>query len=108
MNGAVLRLGANVDTVTLTHYAEYLANVPNKRRVRLRYERADIGEQWIESLDDTYGIDEGEDGDYFPQIFLDFLAAGYVKTGPVGNCTAELFEAKPFVKFAVKWLESHL
>jgi aminoglycoside N3'-acetyltransferase len=108
MNGAILRLGANIDTVTLTHYAEYLAKIPNKRRVRLRYERADIGEQWIESLDDTYGIAEWEGGDYFPQILIDFMAAGYAKIGPVGNSTAELFEAKPFVKFAVKWLESHL
>lgn len=108
MGGAVLRLGADVDTVTLTHWAEYLAKVPNKRRVRLRYERADIGEQWIESLDDTYGIADWEGGDYFPQIFLDFLAAGHAKIGPIGNCTAELFEAKPFVKFAVEWLETNL
>jgi aminoglycoside N3'-acetyltransferase len=108
MGGAVLRLGANIDTVTLTHWAEYLAKVPNKRRVRLRYVRADSGEQWIESLDDTYGIVDWEGGDYFSQILLDFLAAGHAKIGPIGNCTAELFEAKPFVKFAVQWLESNL
>jgi aminoglycoside N3'-acetyltransferase len=108
MGGAVLRLGANIDTVTLTHWAEYLAKVPNKRRVRLRYVRADSGEQWIESLDDTYGIAEWEGGDYFSQILLDFLAAGVARTGPIGNCTAELFEAKPFVKFAVEWLETNL
>ena len=106
--GAVLRLGANIDTVTLTHWAEYLAKIPSKRRVRLRYERTDIGEQWIESLDDTYGIADWEGGDYFSQILLDFLAAGHAKTGPIGNCMAELFEAKPFVAFAVEWLETHL
>jgi aminoglycoside N3'-acetyltransferase len=108
MGGAVLRLGANIDTVTLTHWAEYLAKVPNKRRVRLRYVRADSGEQWIESLDDTYGIADWEHGDYFSQILLDFLAAGHARIGPIGNCTAELFAAKPFVTFAVEWLETHL
>ena len=51
--GVVLRLGANIDTVTLTHYAEYLADVPHKRIVRRRYERADTGELTIESLDDS-------------------------------------------------------
>jgi aminoglycoside N3'-acetyltransferase len=56
LGGRVLRLGANPDTVTLTHYAEYLADVPDKVRVRRRYIRADIGEVWIESLDDTDGI----------------------------------------------------
>ena len=37
--GSVLRLGADTNTVTLLHYAEYLAHVPDKRRVR-RHRRA--------------------------------------------------------------------
>jgi aminoglycoside N3'-acetyltransferase len=106
LDGQVLRLGADLDTVTLTHWAEYLANVPDKRRVRNRYVRADIGEQWIESLDDTWGIrDEGE---YFPMILTDFLAAGEARIGPVGRCTAELFSAPAFVDFAVAWMEAKL
>jgi aminoglycoside 3-N-acetyltransferase len=104
----VLRLGAAVDTVTLTHWAEYLARVPNKRRVRRRYERADSGEQWIEGLDDDGGIVDWEQGDYFPQILLDFLKAGQARTGPVGACIAELFSAKAFVAFAVEWMEARL
>lgn len=108
MGGMVLRLGANTDTVTVTHWAEYLAKVPNKRRVRLRYVRADIGEQWIESLDDTEGIAEWSGGDYFAQILMDYLAAGLAQVGPVGNCSAELFLARSFVGFAVEWMETHL
>ena len=34
LSGRVLRLGADIATVTLIHYAEYLAEVPAKRRVR--------------------------------------------------------------------------
>ncbi len=106
--GSVLRLGADVDTVTLTHHAEYLAAVPNKRRTRMRYLRADIGEQWIEGLDDLDGIREWDHGDYFSQVLLDFIAEGGPRTGPVGDCTAELFGAQPFVQFAVRWMEAHL
>ena len=106
--GKVLRLGANPDTVTLTHYAEYLADVPDKVRVRRRYVRADTGEVWIESLDDTDGIATWEEGDYFPQIFLDHRASGAVRIGPVGRCEAELFEAAPFVAFAVEWMNAKL
>jgi aminoglycoside 3-N-acetyltransferase len=106
LGGAVLRLGADPDTVTLTHWAEYLADVPDKRRVRVRYVRADIGEQWIEGLDDDDGI-VGE-GEYLPWILEDFLAAGHARTGPVGSCTAELFPAPAFVNFAVDWMESKL
>lgn len=108
MNGAVLRLGANTDTVTLTHLAEYLADVPNKRRVSLRYERADIGEQWIDSLDDSDGIAEWKEGDYFPRILLDYLKTDRARIGVVGNSEAELFPAKDFVSFAVEWIESNL
>jgi aminoglycoside N3'-acetyltransferase len=106
--GKVLRLGADPDTVTLTHYAEYLADLPAKMRVRRRYVRADIGEVWIEGLDDDDGIANWEQGDYFPQVFLDYRATGAVRIGPVGGCRAELFEAAPFVAFAVDWMERNL
>jgi aminoglycoside N3'-acetyltransferase len=106
--GKVLRLGANPDTVTLTHYAEYLADVPDKLRVRRRYVRADTGEVWIESLDDTDGIATWDQGDYFAQVFLGYRATGAVRVGPVGRCEAELFNAEPFVRFSVGWLNRHL
>lgn len=107
-SGVVLRLGANVDTVTLIHWAEYLAQVPDKRRVKRRYLRADVGEQWIESLDDTDGIRDWPHGDYFPQIWLDFLTAGDASVGPVGMALAELFDAQRFVRFATAWMEKNL
>ncbi|MCP4999832.1 MAG: AAC(3) family N-acetyltransferase [Hyphomicrobiales bacterium] len=107
-NGWVLHLGADIDTVTLTHWAEYLADIPDKRQVRRRYLRADTGEQWIESLDDVDGIADWSEGDYFAQILIDFLAGGAMKTGPVGNCEAELFSADAFVPFAVQWMEETL
>lgn len=106
--GKVLRLGADPDTVTLTHYAEYLAEVPDKVRVRRRYVRADVGEVWVEGLDDDDGIATWAQGDYFPQVFLDYRATGAVRVGPIGGCRAELFEAAPFVAFAVDWLERNL
>ena len=104
----MLRLGANPDTVTLTHYAEYVAKIPDKRRAKRRYVRADVGEQWIESLDDTDGIAVWAYGDYFPQIFFDFVAAGCARVGYVGNCSAELLPARGFVDFAVRWIETNL
>lgn len=108
LGGRVLRLGANPDTVTLTHFAEYLADVPDKIRARRQYVRADTGEVWIESLDDTDGIAEWAHGDYFPQIYLDFKSSGAVQEGLVGGCSAELFEAREFVPFAVDWMNREL
>ncbi len=106
--GAVLRLGADPDTLTLTHYAEHLARVPEKRRRRVRYVRADIGEQWIEALDDTDGIAEWSEGDYFPCVLRDFLAEGHARVGRVGGARGELLDARSFVDFAIAWLEREL
>jgi aminoglycoside 3-N-acetyltransferase len=110
LEGRILRLGADMDTMTLTHLAEYLAEVPDKRRVRLCYLRADIGEQWIESLDDSGGIsnwEDEEDDDYFPRILADYLATGTKSVGPVGGCAAELLPGPEYLAFAVKWMERH-
>lgn len=106
--GSVLRLGADVETVTLTHLAEYAADVPNKRRVRRRYVRADTGEQWIDSLDDDDGIVDWPGGDYFGQILQDYVAGGHARVGMVGAATAELFAAASFVRFATRWMEHAL
>jgi len=108
MGGRVLRLGADPDTVTVTHWAEYLADLPEKRRVRRRYLLASGEAVWIESLDDVEGIASWKGGDCFPRIWLVFRETGEVHTSPVGTCTGELFDAAPFVEFAVRWMEERL
>ena len=104
-HGYVLRLGADIDTTTMTHYAEYVAEISDKKRVERRYFRADSGEVMIGSLDDSLGIRTWDGGDYFSQIMHEFLQTRSVRIGRVGECDAELFEGAVFVRFAVEWLE---
>jgi aminoglycoside N3'-acetyltransferase len=52
----VLRLGADRNTVTLTHYTEHLALVPQKRRTRRVAEPGGPRIRTIECLDDRNGI----------------------------------------------------
>ena len=57
--GMILRLGADPDTVTAIHFAEYLADVPSKRRVRRhRLVHGPDGPvvRVVDSLDDSDGI----------------------------------------------------
>jgi aminoglycoside N3'-acetyltransferase len=108
LDGVVLRLGSDLNTVTLTHWAEYLAQLPTKRTVRRCYERADTGAQWIQSLDDSDGLVDWLAGDYFTELLKDYLATGRANVGTVGSCTAELLQAKDYVAFATRWLESNL
>jgi aminoglycoside N3'-acetyltransferase len=108
--GKVLRLGADPDTITLTHYAENVAAVRNKRRVR-RYHRVLLdGEpeiRVVDTLDDSSGIVDYP-GDYFTEILDAYLATGRASVGSVGNAPSELIDAADYTRFAVDWMNANL
>ncbi len=109
--GKVLRLGADPDTVTLTHYAESVVDLPDKRRVRrCRRITGPDGPTivWVETFDDSDRIVDWADGNYFPQILIDFVATGHARQGLVGGAPSELVPAAGFVDFAVDWMARHL
>lgn len=108
--GRVLRLGADPDTVTALHYAEYLARVPDKRRTRWDYLlRTERGPRhaWIECLDDSEGIATWEGEDYFALILKAYLAAGRARHGRVGEAPSELIDAADIVRFGTAWMEEN-
>lgn len=109
-NGKVLRLGADTNTVTLIHYAEYLADLPAKRRVR-RHRRlvTPLGPaiRTIDCLDDTDGIVDWPGEDYFSLILRDYLASHAAARGTVGRAASELILARDLVRFAAAWMTSH-
>lgn len=109
--GRILRLGADINTVTLLHYAEYLADVPGKRRVR-RHRRvvspAGPVIRRVDSLDDSHGIVDYEGGDYFGVILNAYLALGRAHQGTIGNAKSELLDAGGLHAFAVDWMTQHL
>jgi len=109
--GRVLRLGADLGTVTVLHYAEYLVDLPAKRRVRrhrLVAGRDGAEVRVIECLDDCDGIVHRPGEDYFESILTAYLATGRVSTGPVGGATSELIDAADLVDFGVAWMAAHL
>lgn len=110
--GRVLRVGADLDTATILHYAEYLTPVPDKRRVRrCRRVATESGPKirWVDSLDDSVGIREFDDEtDYFELILTEYLDAGRATRGVVGGAQSELIEAADLVQFGVQWMATHL
>lgn len=108
--GKVLRLGADIDTVTLLHHAEYLADVPDKRHVR-RYRKVHDGDRAvvrvIECLDDSDGIVDAP-GDYFGEALRAYLATGRASTGVVGGATSELIDGADLLAFATDWMTEQL
>jgi len=109
--GRILRLGADPDTVTALHYAEYLAHLPDKRRTRWDYWLAgEEGPQhvWIECLDDSEGIANWPDEDYFTVILRTYLRLGRHREGRVGRSRSELILASDLVEFGARWMERNL
>jgi aminoglycoside 3-N-acetyltransferase len=114
--GSVLLLGAPLDTLTLLHHAEALADAPGKRFVE--YEQPVLAEGrrvWrrfrdIDSengaFDYTPAVPDG--GEPFEAIARDMLAAGIGRSGPVGAAESHVFPAAPAVEFAVAWIEDRL
>ena len=111
LNGKVLRLGADPDTTTLLHYAENLADVPAKRRVRRhRLVSSPAGPKIrvIDSLDDANGIVDYRGDDYFSEILRAYVSTGRARTGLVGRAASELLSAPDIVEFALSWMTTHL
>lgn len=110
--GRILRLGANPDTVTALHHAEYLADLSGKRRTRWDYVVAGADgapeHVWIDCLDDLDGIADYEGEDYFAEILAAYLAEGRGRTGLVGGAAAELIDAADIVAFGARWMERNL
>ncbi len=110
-DGRVLRLGANLDTLTVLHYAEYLAPIRPKRRVRRHRVVAGLhGPELrvIECLDDNDGIVDHPGEDYFALILRQYLATGRASTGVVGRAPSELIQAADVVEFGSAWMAEHL
>lgn len=112
VGGKVLLLGATLNTITLLHYAEHMAKVPNKRIVRYKMPvLRDVQRVWVEiqEFDTSRGIvvDAEEDAEeYFERIAREYISSCKGCSGKVGAAQSYLFDAADLVKFAIKWLEN--
>jgi aminoglycoside 3-N-acetyltransferase len=105
--GRVLMLGAPLDTITLLHYAEHKANIPNKRITR--YRRLMPGPKWVEFEEFETGdpVHEALPQNCFELIANDYLATGSGRRGNVGAAESYLFDGADLVNFAIEWLENY-
>ena len=108
LGGKVLLLGTPFDSVTLLHYAECLADVPDKRVVRYHMPVLRDGmRRWIdvEEFDTCDGIRDWDGGDYFEAIVKEYLTTDHGMTGLVGAAMSYLFDAQELTAFGVAWME---
>ena len=114
--GRVAMLGAPLDTVTLVHHAEAIANVHRKRRVNYSmpiFDENTGGRIWrtFSDIDTSEGALPYErvlgEEDYIEHIARSALAAGAGKKGRVGEGVAYLFDARRLVEHAIGWIEDN-
>ena len=110
--GRVLLLGAGLDSVTVLHHAEVLADIPGKRRVAYEVPVATPAGHG-ELIQDPVGVEVlrahpslAGRPDAVETIARDYVAQGQGRRGRVGGAGCFLFEAGPIVDFGVRWLET--
>ena len=104
----MLLLGSPLMSVTSLHYADCLADVPDKRIVRYRMPVLIEGQKrWVEveEFDASDGIRDWGGGDYFEEIVREYLEARHGRSGLVGAAKSFLFDARSWSKFGVEWME---
>jgi aminoglycoside 3-N-acetyltransferase len=110
VQGKTLLLGAPLDTMTLLHHAEHLADFPNKR-IR-RYQApilVDGNTVWRQFEEyDTSEAPYGMAEDYFASIVSAFLDSGRGSRGRVGNAESVLVPARALVDFATGWMTQNI
>ncbi|MHA6688941.1 aminoglycoside 3-N-acetyltransferase [Devosia sp. A449] len=107
-NGKTLLVGAPLDTMTLLHHAEHLANLPNKRVRRYEAPMLINGRSvWrhFEEFDTSDPVVDGLADDYFADVVDAFLASGQGRRGQIGHAPSVLVDAPAIVAFAIDWLE---
>lgn len=102
--GSVLLLGSHFDHVTLLHYAEHLAHVPDKRVVNYTVE-IDGAPRTIEEFDTSEGVVDAMPERYFDQCVRDFVRTHRTQGALVGGALSYLLPAAELTAFATRAIE---
>jgi aminoglycoside 3-N-acetyltransferase len=105
LRGHVLMLGAPLDTITLLHHAETLAQLRHKRVIHYQCPMLQAGKAtWVDVED--YDTGDPHDDYTFDEIAHAYLAVKTPPQGKVGSADCSLFDAADLTAFAVQWLET--
>jgi aminoglycoside 3-N-acetyltransferase len=107
-NGKILLLGSDLDQVTILHYAESIANIPNKRVIKYQQEVLiddKIQSIEIEEYDTSKPILDQMSERYFEEIVKEFIKINNLESSKVGNANSYLLPARELVDFAVRKME---
>jgi aminoglycoside 3-N-acetyltransferase len=108
LDGKILLLGSDHDSVTYLHYAEHIADFPDKRIVRFKVPVLEDGlRAWREmaEVDTSEKAHENWPDRFFAQIVDGYLETTANRGGKVGNATSYLISAQPLLTAALGAME---
>jgi len=110
LDGKILLLGCDHDTLTFLHFAEHVVDVPNKRVARFRVPIEEDGQRvWREMEEfDTSGhpVHPNWPKDLFARIVEGYLAKTGNAGGKVGNAQSYLLCARDLLDYALPIMKS--
>jgi aminoglycoside 3-N-acetyltransferase len=105
LNGRILLLGCDHDTVTFLHYAEHIVDIPGKRVARFKVPVLENGVRVWREMEEFDSSDAGAHPNWPPRFFAR-LVDTYLKRevnagGRVGDADSYLLEARGLLDFAL-------
>jgi aminoglycoside 3-N-acetyltransferase len=110
LDGKILLLGSDHDNVTFLHYAEHIANIPDKRIARFKVPVLENGVRAWREMAEVDTSSQGAHGswpDRFFAILVDgYLAATINRGGRVGGAESYLISARGLLDHALPKMEA--
>lgn len=109
LDGRILLLGADHDTVTFLHYAEHVVDIPDKRIARYQVPVEENGRRvWRtqEEVDSGAGAHVNWPDRFFAKLTDSYLAGRNNQGGRVGDALSYLFPASELLGFALPVMQA--
>ena len=104
LDGKILLLGCDHDTVTFLHYVEHIAEIPDRRVARFKVPVLENGTRvWRDMVEfDTSdaGAHQNWPHRFFARLVDGYLSASQNRGGCVGNAWCHLLPARELLRFA--------
>jgi aminoglycoside 3-N-acetyltransferase len=110
LDGRILLLGCDHDTVTFLHYVEHIADIPGKRVAKYKVPVADNGRRVWRDMEEYDSSDAGAHPNW-PARFFALLVDAYLartrnRGGYVGNAECVLLDSRGLLVFASSVMEA--
>ncbi len=105
LDGKILLLGCDHDAVTFLHYAEHIADIPDKRVARFMVPVSEDGRRVWRAMEEFDTSEHGAHANWPSRFFARVVDTYLMKTknagGPVGDAHCVLLDARGLLAFAL-------